>query len=112
MIRSFRDKRTEALARGRAPRNIPADVARRAVNKLFLLDTVTRLEDLRFLRAVGWRLYREIGGVSTRFASTISGGSASSGAMAIRTKSNSSTTTEGDGYDARRSDAPSRRGLA
>ena len=47
MIRSFRDKRTEALARGRAPRHVPADVARRAVNKLFLLDTVTRLEDLR-----------------------------------------------------------------
>ena len=47
MIRSFRDKRTEALARGRAPRNIPADVAWRVVNKLFLLDTVTRLEDLR-----------------------------------------------------------------
>jgi proteic killer suppression protein len=47
VIRSFRDKRTEALARGRAARNIPADVARRAVNKLFLLDTVTRLEDLR-----------------------------------------------------------------
>ena len=47
MIRSFRDKRTEGLARGRAPRNIPADVPRRPVNKLFLLDTVTRLEDLR-----------------------------------------------------------------
>ena len=47
MIRSFRDKRTEDLARGHAPRNIPADVARRAVHKLFLLDTVTRLEDLR-----------------------------------------------------------------
>ncbi len=47
MIRSFRDKRTEALARGKAPKNIPPDVAKRAVNKLFLLDTVTRLEDLR-----------------------------------------------------------------
>jgi len=47
VTRSFRDKRTEALARGRAPRDIPADVVRRAVNKLFLLDTVTRLEDLR-----------------------------------------------------------------
>ena len=47
MIRSFRDKRTESLAHGKAPRNIPPDVAKRAVNKLFLLDTVTRLEDLR-----------------------------------------------------------------
>jgi proteic killer suppression protein len=47
MIRSFKDKRTEALAAGRPPRSIPADVARRAVTRLFLLDTVTRLEDLQ-----------------------------------------------------------------
>ena len=47
MIRSFRDKRTENLARGKAPKTIPSEVAKRAVNKLFLLDTVTRLEDLR-----------------------------------------------------------------
>ena len=47
MIRSFRDKRTQSLASGRAPRGVPGDVSRRAVVKLFLLDTVTRLEDLR-----------------------------------------------------------------
>jgi len=47
MIRSFRDKRTQSLASGRAPRGIPGDAARRAVVKLFLLDTGTRLEDLR-----------------------------------------------------------------
>jgi proteic killer suppression protein len=47
VIRSFRDKRTENLSRGKAPRNVPPDVAKRAINKLFLLDTVTRLEDLR-----------------------------------------------------------------
>ncbi len=47
MIRSFRDKRTEALANGVAPKGVPPDVARRAVMKLFLLGTVTRLEDLR-----------------------------------------------------------------
>ncbi|WP_158818355.1 type II toxin-antitoxin system RelE/ParE family toxin [Methylocapsa sp. S129] len=47
MIRTFRDKRTEHLAGGKTPRNIAPDVAKRAVNKLFLLDTVTRLEDLR-----------------------------------------------------------------
>ena len=47
MIRSFRDKRTESLAAGRRPRDVPPQVARRAVTKLFLLDTVTRLEDLR-----------------------------------------------------------------
>jgi proteic killer suppression protein len=46
MIRSFRDKRTADLAAGRAPKRVPTDVAERAVRKLFLLDTVTRLEDL------------------------------------------------------------------
>ena len=47
MIRSFRDKRTRALQRGEAPKGVPGDVARRAVMKLFMLNTVTRLEDLR-----------------------------------------------------------------
>ena len=47
MIRSFKDRRTQALARGEIVKGVPADVQRRAVNKLFLLDTVTRLDDLR-----------------------------------------------------------------
>ncbi len=47
MIRSFRDNLTEDLAAGRAPKRVPRDVAERAVRKLFLLDTVTRLDDLR-----------------------------------------------------------------
>ena len=47
MIKSFRDKRTASLAGGTVPKGIPADIARRAVVKLFLLDTVTRVEDLR-----------------------------------------------------------------
>ncbi len=47
MIRSFKDKPTEDLAAGKPPKRIPRDVAERGVRKLFLLDTVTRLEDLR-----------------------------------------------------------------
>ena len=47
MIISFKDSDTEALYNGKRPRRIPADVASRAVRKLFLIDTVTRLEDLR-----------------------------------------------------------------
>ena len=47
VIRSFRDKLTERLASGVAPKEAPFDVARRALNKLVLLDTATRLEDLR-----------------------------------------------------------------
>jgi len=47
MIRSFRDKLTADLAAGKVPKRVPRDVAERAVRKLFLLDTVTRLDDLR-----------------------------------------------------------------
>lgn len=47
MIISFKDNDTEALYKGKLPRRIPADVASRAVRKLFLIDTVTRLDDLR-----------------------------------------------------------------
>jgi proteic killer suppression protein len=47
MIRSFADARTEQLHEGRAPRGIAPDLVKRAIRKLFLLDTVTRLEDLR-----------------------------------------------------------------
>lgn len=47
MIRSFADRRTEELHAGRVPRGMPVDLVRRTVRKLFMLDTVTRLEDLR-----------------------------------------------------------------
>ena len=47
MIKSFKNGHTEALADGRVPKGVPPDVAKRAVMKLFLLDTVTRVEDLR-----------------------------------------------------------------
>ena len=47
MIKSCRDGRTEALTRGVAIKGVPADVLKRAVNKLFMLDTVTKLDDLR-----------------------------------------------------------------
>lgn len=35
------------MSKGEPVKGIPADVRRRAVNKLFILDTVTRLDDLR-----------------------------------------------------------------
>ena len=47
MIRSFRDRRTRALGQGEQPRDLARDIAKRAVSKLFMLDTVTRLEDLK-----------------------------------------------------------------
>lgn len=47
MIKSTKDRRTEQLLKGTSPKGVPADVAKRAVRKLFLIDTVTRLDDLR-----------------------------------------------------------------
>ena len=47
MIKSFRDRRTASLNEGVAVKGVPADVLQRVVSKLFLIDTVTRLNDLR-----------------------------------------------------------------
>ncbi len=54
MIRTFRDDRTRAIYAGVSHiyagvshKEIPRDLLKRAVRKLFLIDTVTRLEDLR-----------------------------------------------------------------
>ena len=47
MIRSFRDATTEAIAKGKAPKGFPADLMRRAVHKLTMLNYATSLDDLR-----------------------------------------------------------------
>ncbi|HEX9702000.1 MAG TPA: type II toxin-antitoxin system RelE/ParE family toxin [Rhodospirillales bacterium] len=47
MIRSFRDARTEAIAKGKPSKGFPADLARRAVHKLTMLNYATSLDDLR-----------------------------------------------------------------
>jgi toxin HigB-1 len=48
MIRSYRDSRTEAIARGARVKGFPPDLVRRAQTKLTLLDYATGLEDLRW----------------------------------------------------------------
>lgn len=47
MIRSFRDKRTQAVANGTIKKGFPADLVRRSMLLLNLLDSVARLDDLR-----------------------------------------------------------------
>ena len=47
MIRSYRDARTEALARGRPIKGFPADLVRRVVLKLTVLEYAASLDDLR-----------------------------------------------------------------
>lgn len=47
MIRSYRDKTTEAVAAGKAPKGFPADLVKAARRKLVMLDNAVELEDLR-----------------------------------------------------------------
>jgi toxin HigB-1 len=48
MIRSYRDSRTEVIARGERVKGFPPDLVRRTQNKLTMLDYATGLEDLRW----------------------------------------------------------------
>lgn len=47
MIKSFADRRTQALYRTGAAKRFPADVAARATRKLEYVDLATRLHDLK-----------------------------------------------------------------
>jgi proteic killer suppression protein len=47
MIVSFRDRHTQDLYEGKRVKALPSDILKRAVRKLAMIDTVTRLEDLR-----------------------------------------------------------------
>lgn len=47
MIRSYRDAKTEAVAKGKAPKGFPADLVRTAVRKIAYLEQATSLNDLR-----------------------------------------------------------------
>ncbi len=47
MIRSFRDKKVESVAAGRAPKGFPADLVAAARRKVKWLDAAASLQDLR-----------------------------------------------------------------
>ena len=47
MIRSYRDKTTQAVAAGKAPKGFPADLVKAARRKLVMLDNAAELDDLR-----------------------------------------------------------------
>lgn len=47
MIKSFADKRTAAVFAGHVAKGVPADVAKRARNKLLLVDAARDVNDLR-----------------------------------------------------------------
>lgn len=47
MIRSFRDRKTEAVFSGESPKGFPADLVKVARRKLRYLNAAVKLEDLR-----------------------------------------------------------------
>lgn len=47
MIRSFKDRRTETVASGEAPKGFPADIVRVAIRKLTMITAAHTLDDLR-----------------------------------------------------------------
>lgn len=47
MIRSYRDRTTEAVAAGKSPKGFPADLIKAARRKLFMLDNAVVLDDLK-----------------------------------------------------------------
>lgn len=49
MIRSYKDKMTEAVADGKSPKGFPSDLIKAARRKLVMLDSAVVLDDLRSL---------------------------------------------------------------
>ena len=47
MIRSFKDKTSEAISNGKSPKGFPSDLVRSAQRKLFMIDNATELSDLK-----------------------------------------------------------------
>ncbi len=47
MIRSYRNKTTEAIAAGQSPKGFPSELIRSARRKLVMLDNATSLDDLK-----------------------------------------------------------------
>jgi proteic killer suppression protein len=46
MIRSFKDKATEAITTGKAPKGFPSNLVRAAQRKLFMIEHAVELKDL------------------------------------------------------------------
>lgn len=47
MILSYKNSMTESVARGKAPKGFPADILKRTLNKLTILEYAKELDDLR-----------------------------------------------------------------
>jgi proteic killer suppression protein len=66
MIRSFRDRETEALFERRPSRKLPSEIQRAARRRLLILDAAERLDDLRI--PPGNRLEKLVGERKGRYS--------------------------------------------
>ena len=71
MIKSFADKRTEALFTDGVARRVPPDVAARAVRKLDMIDSAVSVDDLRV--PPGNRLHALKGSRAGQYAVAVNG---------------------------------------
>jgi hypothetical protein len=93
VIRSFRNKTTEAVFNGENPKGFPADLIKVARRKLRYLNAAGDLGDLRSPPGAGLRRSRAIASGNTRSASTTNSGYALFGRRKARRRSRSWTTT-------------------
>ncbi len=91
MIKSFKDRLTEAVYQGESPKGFPASLVKAARRKLGYLDAAVDLNDLR--SPIGLKLCAAIVMDNILSGSTISFGCASSGLMKDRRTWRSSTIT-------------------
>ena len=94
MIRSFRDRRTSAVAQGLRVKGFPAELIRVAQRKLFMLDNAVALDDLKSPPGNKLHALANDRKGSTPFGSTISTACVSVGLTAARRTLRSSTITE------------------
>ena len=47
MIRSYKDKHSEAVGQGKAPKGFPSNLVRTTQRKLFMIDQAAEVKDLR-----------------------------------------------------------------
>jgi plasmid maintenance system killer protein len=87
VIKSFRDKTTEAVFNGESPKGFPADLVKVARRKLRYLNAAGELGDLRRLPAIVLRRWRAIARGNTRSGSTTNSGCALFGRRKARRRS-------------------------
>ena len=93
VIRTFRDRATEAVFRRQRSQKFGPEVANRALRKLLMIDASESLDDMRVPPAIGSRSCPVIAAANTAFGSTTNGAYVFGGMGTTHTTSKSWITT-------------------